>query len=47
MVSGLFLECAAVGILYGALAAGAYTAAVIIVAWLWGRVRTGRKGAAS
>ena len=46
-MSGLFLECAAIGILYGVLAAGAYTAAVIIVAWLWGRTRTNRKGAAS
>ena len=47
MVSGLFLECAALGILYGALAAGAYTAAAIIVAWVWLRARTNRKGAAS
>ena len=45
-MSGLFLECAALGILYGALAAGAYTAAVVIVAWVWPRART-NKGASS
>jgi hypothetical protein len=45
MVSGLFLECAALGILYGA--AGACAVAVVIVAWCWLRARTSRKGAAS
>ena len=46
MVSGLFLECAALGILYGVLAAGAYAVAAVIVAWVWPRART-NKGASS